>query len=132
MNITIDTSAIIAVIGNEASKKKIIEITNGYSLRAPISVHWEIGNALSAMFKKRSLTIEQVQRAIKAYREIPIKFIDVPLEQALEISYSQNMYAYDSYLVQCAQLTSTPLLTLDSGLKKIARKMGIQLLEVSS
>jgi predicted nucleic acid-binding protein len=132
MNITIDTSAIIAVIGNEASKKKIIEITNGYSLRAPISVHWEIGNALSAMFKKRSLTIEQVQRAIKAYREIPIKFIDVPLEQALEISYSQNMYAYDAYLVQCAQLTSTPLLTLDSGLKKIARKMGIQLLEVSS
>jgi predicted nucleic acid-binding protein len=132
MNITIDTSAIIAVIGNEASKKKIIEITNGYSLRAPISVHWEIGNALSAMFKKRSLTIEQVQRAIKAYREIPIKFIDVPLEQALEISYSQNMYAYDAYLVQCAQLTSTPLLTLDSGLKKIARKMGVQLLEVSS
>ena len=29
MYITIDTSALIAVIGNEASKKKIIEITKG-------------------------------------------------------------------------------------------------------
>ena len=131
MNITIDTSALIAVIGNEASKKKIIEMTKGCSLCAPMSVHWEIGNAFSAMFKRRSSTIEQAQQAIKAYRQIPIKFIDVPLEQTLEISYAKNMYAYDAYLVQCTQLTSTPLLTLDSGLKKVAKEMGIQLLEVS-
>jgi len=55
-----------------------------------MSVHWEIGNAFSAMFKRRSSTIEQAQKAIKAYREIPIKFVGVPLEQeqgqALEIS----------------------------------------------
>ncbi len=132
MNITIDTSALIAVIGNEASKKKIIEMTKGCSLCAPMSVHWEIGNAFSAMFKRRSSTIEQAQQAIKAYRQIPIKFIDVPLEQTLEISYAKNMYAYDAYLVQCTQLTSTPLLTLDSGLKKVAKEMGIQLLEVPS
>ncbi len=132
MNITIDTSALIAVIGNEASKKEIIEITKGCSLYAPMSVHWEIGNAFSAMFKRRSSTIEQAQLAIKAYQAIPIKFIDVTLEQALEISHAQNMYAYDAYLIQCAQLTSTPLLTLDSGLKRVAKKMGIQLLEVLS
>ncbi len=131
MNITIDTSALIAVIGNEASKQTIIKITKGCSLCAPISVHWEIGNAFSAMFKRRSATIEQAQQAVKAYREIPIRFIDVPLEQTLEISYAQNMYAYDAYLIQCAQLTSTPLLTLDSGLKKAAKEVGVQLLEVS-
>ncbi len=131
MNITIDTSALIAVIGNESSKKKIIEITKGCSLCAPMSVHWEIGNALSAMFKRRSSTIEQAKKAVKAYREIPIKFIDVPLDQALEISHAQNMYAYDAYLIQCAQLTGTPLLTLDGGLKKIAKIMAVQLLEVS-
>jgi len=132
VNITIDTSALIAVIGNEASKQKIIEITKGCSLCAPMSVHWEIGNAFSAMFKRQSSTIEQAQKAVGAYREIPIKFMDVPLEQSLEISYAQGMYAYDAYLIQCAQLTSTPLLTLDHGLKKAAKKIGIQLLEVSA
>jgi len=39
MNITIDTSALIAVIGNEVSKQKIIEITTGSALCAPMSVH---------------------------------------------------------------------------------------------
>ena len=58
MVITIDTSALIAVIGNEGSKQKIIEITKGCSLCAPMSVHWEIGNALSAIFKRRSSNIE--------------------------------------------------------------------------
>ena len=131
MNITIDTSALVSVIGNEASKQKIIEITTGCSLCAPMSVHWEIGNAFSAMFKRRSSSIELAKQAIKAYREIPIKFIDVPLEQALEISSAQNLYAYDAYLIQCSQLTSTPLLTLDGGLKRAAQEMGVQILEVS-
>ena len=55
MEITIDTSALIAVIGNEKTKDRIIEITIGSSLVAPVSVHWEIGNAFSAMFKRRMI-----------------------------------------------------------------------------
>lgn len=52
MNITIDTSALIAVISNKKNKSKIIELTVGATLNSPISVHWEIGNAFSAMFKE--------------------------------------------------------------------------------
>ncbi len=130
MNITIDTSALIAVIGNQALKQKIIEMTYGYSLCAPISVHWEIGNAFSAMFKRQRLSVEQAKLALIAYREIPIRFIDVPLEQTLETSYALNIYAYDAYLIQCAQQTSTSLLTLDNGLKAAAEKVGINILEV--
>ncbi len=131
MNITIDTSALIAVIGNEKSKQKIIEITTGSTLCAPMSVHWEIGNAFSAMFKRKKLEIKQSQKALIAYRGIPIKFIDVPLEQTLEISHALNIYAYDAYLIQCAQQTSTSLLTLDGGLKVAAKKLGVHLLEVT-
>ncbi|VAW14008.1 FIG01041230: hypothetical protein, partial [hydrothermal vent metagenome] len=103
MYITIDTSALIAVIGNEASKQKIIEITKGYSLCAPASVHWEIGNAFSAMFKRQKSSIKLAKKALKEYKKIPIKFIDVSLEKTLEISHAQNIYAYDAYLIQCAQ-----------------------------
>ena len=130
MYLTIDTSALIAVIGNEASKDRIIEITENYSLYAPVSVHWEIGNAFSAMFKRQKIDVEVAKLAVKAYQEIPVKFIDVPLEQALELSYSQKIYAYDAYLIQCAQQTSTSLLTLDKGLKTVAKNIGIQVLEV--
>ena len=132
MYITIDTSALIAVIGNEESKQEIIKITTGYSLCAPVSVHWEIGNAFSAMFKRQKLNIELAKQALAVYREIPIKFIDVPLEKTLEITHAYNMYAYDAYLIQCSQQTSTSLLTLDKGLKAIAEKMGISVLETRS
>ncbi len=130
MYITIDTSALIAVVGNEKSKQTIIEKTRYCSLCAPVSVHWEIGNAFSAMFKRKSSNLEQAKLALTAYREIPIKFIDVPLEQTLEISHILRIYAYDAYLIQCAQQTSTSLLTLDNGLKTAAEKMGIHVLEV--
>lgn len=130
MYVTIDTSALIAVIGNEASKQKIIEATAGCSLYAPSSVHWEIGNAFSAMFKRNCATIEAARSALAVYREIPIKFIDVSLEHTVEIAQTLNIYAYDAYLIQCAQQTSTPLLTLDKGLILAAEKMGIHTLEV--
>ncbi len=132
MYITIDTSALIAVSGNEQSKNKIVEATKGYSLCSPVSIHWEIGNAFSAMFKRRKIDIELAKQALAVYREIPIKFIDVPLEKTLEITHTHNMYAYDAYLIQCAQQTSTSLLTLDKGLKAIAEKMGISVLETGS
>ena len=51
MYVTIDTSALIAVISNEESKQDIVDLTEGYSLYAPMSVHWEIGNAFSAICK---------------------------------------------------------------------------------
>lgn len=130
MYLTIDTSALIAVIGNEKSKDRIIERTASYSLYAPVSVHWEIGNAFSAMFKRQKTDIEIAKLALKAYQEIPIKFVGVPLDRALELSYSQKIYAYDAYLIQCAQQTSTPLLTLDKGLQAVAKNIGIQVLEV--
>ncbi len=132
MYLTIDTSALIAVVGNETSKDRIIEITASYSLYAPVSVHWEIGNAFSAMFKRQKTDLELAKLALKAYQEVPLKFIEVPLEQALELSYSQKIYAYDAYLILCAQQTSTPLLTLDRGLKMVAKNIGLHVLEVES
>jgi predicted nucleic acid-binding protein len=131
MYITIDTSALIAVIGNEASKQSIVDLTANCSLYAPASVHWEIGNAFSSMFKSQRLDIKPAQKALTVYSGIPIKFIDVPIEATLEISKAQNIYAYDAYIIQCAQQTSTSLLTLDNGLKSVAQQVGVHVLEVT-
>ena len=130
MEITIDTSALIAVIGNEDSKQRIIKLTEGSSLLAPASVHWEIGNAFSAMFKRQAISIETAQKALAAYHSIPIKYIEVSLERTLNIAKEFNIYAYDAYLIQCAEQTSSHLLTLDKGLARTAKQMGIALLEI--
>lgn len=64
MELVIDTSVIIAVLVNEPSKKKLIELTVGADLLAPESVHFEIGNAFSAMLKRNRIALPQVVQAI--------------------------------------------------------------------
>ena len=130
MLITIDTSALISVIGNESTKPGIVRLTEGSSLCAPASVHWEIGNAFSAMFKKRQTTVELAKKALAVYQAIPVKYFEYPLEQALELSARLGIYAYDAYLVQCAMQTNSPLLTLDRRLRVAAEKTGVQTLEI--
>ncbi|MCD4764328.1 MAG: toxin-antitoxin system, toxin component, PIN family protein [Desulfobacterales bacterium] len=39
------------------------------------------------------------------------------------------MYAYDAYFLECADNLRSPLLTLDRGMKRIAKEMGIAILE---
>jgi predicted nucleic acid-binding protein len=131
MNITIDTSALIAVIINEPEKKKIIEITTGCRLICPNSVYWEIGNAFSAMLKRKRITLEQVKIAIDEFRKIPIQFIDVNLNSTMELVNNFHIYAYDAYLITCALQSNTPLLTLDKKLIDVAKSAGVEVLEVN-
>jgi predicted nucleic acid-binding protein len=130
MNITVDTSVLIAVVGNEPSRVRAIEVTTGHGLIAPVSVHWEMGNALSAMIKRERVTLAQAQACVEAYLQIPIKLVDVDLKQALSVVKQVRVYAYDAYLLVCAMQTRTPLLTLDQPLRSAAAHLGIEVLEV--
>lgn len=130
MEITIDTSAIISVITNEKSREEIVKVSRGCSLIAPNSVHWEIGNALSAMIKRDRISLPQAKKCLSAYNQIPIKYVDIDLSQSIELVNSLKIYAYDVYLIRCALESGTPLLTLDSGLKYAAGRLGVEILEV--
>ncbi|MFQ5648976.1 MAG: type II toxin-antitoxin system VapC family toxin [bacterium] len=65
MKLVVDTTVIIAVITNEKHKDKLIELTKGSELNAPQSLHWEVGNAFSAMFKRNRITYQQSQEISK-------------------------------------------------------------------
>ena len=128
MRITIDTSTVLAVVLNEPEKAQLIEITQDADLVAPMSLHWEIGNAFSLMFKKRRITFKEAITAIKLYQEIPIEIININMENSLEISHDYNIYAYDAYMLECATESKSSLLTLDHHLIEIANKMKIKIL----
>jgi predicted nucleic acid-binding protein len=132
MDIVVDTSVIIAVITDEAQKPRLVELTAAARLLAPLSVHWEIGNAFSAMLKRKRITAAQAQAAVAVYRIIPIRFVDVSLADALALAERLGIYAYDAYLITCALDQKCPLLSLDGGLIYAARQAGAQVLEIKS
>ena len=103
MDLIIDTSVILAVLISEPERSSIVKLTQDANLLAPASVHWEIGNALSAMIKRKRLTILEAQAAIQSYGKIPIRFVEVGLKESVAIASKHNLYAYDAYVIACAQ-----------------------------
>jgi len=77
MNIVVDTSVLVAVLTGEPEKPKLVQLTKGTDLLAPASVHWEIGNALAAMLKRKRIKENQIPLVLEAYNQIPIRFIDI-------------------------------------------------------
>lgn len=130
MEVIIDTSVLIAVITNEDEKEKLVALTTDAELIAPLSVHWEIGNAFSSLLKRKRVTLDEALQAIEIYLQIPVRFVEVELSESLEVASELGLYAYDAYLLQCALKYRLPLLTLDSKLAQAAREKRIQVLEV--
>jgi predicted nucleic acid-binding protein len=130
MNIVVDTSVIIAVVTNEESKAKLVELTKGIELICPYSLHWEVGNAISAMFKRKRIDLITAKKILEYYQQIPIRFIDVDLSLSLELASTFKIYAYDAYFLACALSLKSPLLSLDKELIRAAKKLEIQIKEV--
>lgn len=132
MWLVVDTSTILAVLLNEPSKEVLIARTAGAELAAPSALHWEIGNALSSLLKRKRLTLDEARQAIQGYRRIPLRLLDVGLEEALTVASAGKIYAYDAYFVVCAQQLSAALITLDSGLMAAARANNVEVVEVTT
>jgi predicted nucleic acid-binding protein len=132
MEIVIDTSAILAVVGLEPERAELIRLTRGATLVAPSSVHWEVGNAMSAMFKRRAIELDDALKMLVAYAGIPIRLIDMMLPQAVELSHRLNIYAYDAYVIGCAINQRAPILSLDSVLNERAKSLNIGVIEVKA
>lgn len=131
MNMVVDASVIIAIIANEPGKDKLVALTKGMDLIAPLSIHWEIGNAFSAMLKRSRITLYQALLALRAYSKIPVRFAEIELEESLKIAAELNIYAYDAYLIRCALKYNAPLISLDKSLRRVAQSKGAQVVEVN-
>ena len=129
MKIIVDTNTFIAVALNEPEKGKIIQFTEGHDLIAPDVLPFEIGNALTAMMKKNVLKNKELESAWEIVQQIPVDLRNIDIKSALRIAVKFNIYAYDAYFLECAENLRSPLLTLDLGMQRVAREMGITILE---
>ncbi|HSH30468.1 MAG TPA: type II toxin-antitoxin system VapC family toxin [Thiohalobacter sp.] len=129
MEILADTNIFLAVALNEPEREGIIRTTVDAELVAPEILPYEVGNALSAMYKRNQLTGAQALAARRAVEAIPVRLVAADIQAALEVALEFNIYAYDAYFLQCARTLSTPLLTLDNRMRQVAAEMNISILE---
>ncbi len=129
MELIADTNIFLAVALEEPEKAQILRLTVGAELAAPEILPYEIGNALSAMCKRRQLSSEQAIAVQQVTGQIPVRLIAIDVGRALKLALNFNIYAYDAYFLECARLRASPLITLDQRMKQTARKSGIEIVE---
>jgi predicted nucleic acid-binding protein len=129
MKIVADTNTFLAVALDEPEKAEIVQVTTGHDLVAPEVLPFEIGNALTAMLKKGAILPEDVPAAWDAVQAIPVELRGLDIPAALALAVRFGVYAYDAYFLECALSLRLPLLTLDRGMKHIARELSIPIVE---
>lgn len=129
MDIVADTNILLAVALNEPEKDWIVEATADLSAIAPEILPYEVGNALSAMVKRKRLSSQEALEAGRVADLIPVRLVPVDVGKSLGIAIEHNLYAYDAYFLQCALTYVHPLLTLDHRLKQVAWDIGVKVLE---
>jgi predicted nucleic acid-binding protein len=82
------------------------------------------------MLKRQRVSMQRAIQAVSLYRQIPLRLVEVELEDTLRIADSLAIYAYDAYLIRCALKYRTPLISLDRGLIDAAKASNVQVLEV--
>jgi len=131
MKIIADTNTFLAVTLYEPERDEIIRLTLGHDLVAPDVLPFEIGNALSAMIKRRRLESDDLLSVWYATQQIPVDLRSVNIPEALKIASQFNIYAYDAYFLECAISLHSPLLTLDRRMNEVAQSLGIRIMEVT-
>jgi len=129
MKILLDASAIIAVIVDEPEAQIVINCTKNSTIVSPNIISCEIANALTRMMRKNIIkTKEQMIDLIKNFNKIPIETVDIDLEKTLEIAWNYKIYAYDAFYLETAKRLGLPLLSFDSGMRKIGNELGLTIL----
>ena len=129
MKIIADTNIFLAAVLDEPEKDWIIRHTAGHELAAPEILPYEIGNALSALLKRKVLNADTVFLAWKAVQSIPVQLCSIEIGSAIRVAMNAGIYAYDAYFLECALRMRSPLLTLDRRLKTVAKEIGVQIME---
>jgi len=128
MNVLIDASALMPILINEPEKEYIVKITKNCELLTPSMLPYEIGNALTRLKRRQILNEKQIIAVYNDFKKIPLRLLDVNIENALEIACKYSIYAYDAYYLEAASRLHLPLLTLDVPMKKIAKNLNLRTL----
>ncbi|MFJ9445592.1 type II toxin-antitoxin system VapC family toxin [Kitasatospora sp. NPDC101235] len=118
--IVIDCSALVLVLTAHGSDGELIRnrVAEAGDVYAPTLLDYEIQSALLGMRRGGKLTEKEVERAVAAYRMLPIaKRETLPFWDRVKKLHA-NLSAYDSQYVVLAEALGVPLVTSDARIKR--------------
>ncbi len=130
MNMVIDTSAIIASVMRGPERDALAEAASGHVLIAPGYVRWEVCQALSVMVRQKGIDVVEARRGMDILDNIPLRYVDVDMDQVLSIASRMKGVAADAFLLETAIRYNAPLLTLDRSLGRAAESLGIEVVRL--
>lgn len=130
MKYVVVARVVLTALLNEPKRKDVIKITKRAYLISPETIHCKIGNAITSLIKCKRINNEMGKSIFKSFQQIPLRLVQVNIEDALDRAFTFNIYAYDAYYLECAQRMHFPLLTLDNKLKNVAKSMKISVWEI--
>jgi predicted nucleic acid-binding protein len=128
--IIVDANIFLSVILNEPEKQRIIALTKNHTLVAPEILPYEIGNALSAMMKRKRLDKAQSLQSFAIFETIPLHLVKMDIPQAIALAHRFNIYAYDAYYLETALRLQLPIITLDKQMKDTGYNLHLEIVEV--
>jgi predicted nucleic acid-binding protein len=66
--------------------------------------------------------------AFQYFKRIPIRMIEIDIENALKIAWDYKIYAYDACYLEVAVRLNLPLLTFDNSMARVGRELGISII----
>jgi predicted nucleic acid-binding protein len=129
MKMVVDVNIVLAVVLGEPEREWAIKVSRNATAFAPKSFPFELGNALSALFKRKRLSNDGVLAAWRAAAKYQVTLCDIDMAAALRLACVHNIYAYDAYIVQCAVEQKAVLMSLDRRMIAIAKGVGLDVME---
>ena len=82
MKVVADTNTFMAVALDQPERRWLAAVTEGCSLVAPSVLPYEIGNALSALVKRKAIAGDKAPLVWDAVQEIPVELVQVDIRAA--------------------------------------------------
>ena len=121
---------------DESDRKYSLEILARLSeQRAVVPVLWfyEVGNGLVMAYRRKRITLEQVDGFITRLKTLPIDAAQEEPSQILDLpslARTHELTTYDGAYLALAGRLDLPLATTDSGLRRSAAVAGVPLVTV--
>ncbi|WP_031067957.1 type II toxin-antitoxin system VapC family toxin [Streptomyces sp. NRRL WC-3742] len=118
--IVIDCSALVLALTAHGSDGQLVRarVAEAGDVHAPTLLDYEIQSALLGMQRGGKLTEKEAERAVAAYRMLPItKRETLPFWDRVKKLHA-NLSAYDAQYVVLAEALGVPLVTSDARIKR--------------